>query len=120
MAWGKSEEERQKEQAQKELDKQEKRDQKQQEELQKLLSKYHVKDIDERDLESVQSLDQNMLHFTGWAAANYHALSSPVKGLEDRFKIDLLEALFRQNWIIIQQLTRINKGIEALVNKGKE
>jgi len=101
MAWGKSPEEKEKE-----------RQQKQQEELNEFMDKYHLNDLDERDLSALRSIAVNLTYAK---MVGYKSLTSPVKAPEEIIKIDTLNALFEQNWLIIRQLSRINKNIEELV-----
>ena len=39
---------------------------------------------------------------------------------EDRIKIDRLAALQEQNWVIINQLIKLNKNIEKLIDTNKD
>ncbi|MDP4145847.1 MAG: hypothetical protein Q8936_15400 [Bacillota bacterium] len=82
--------------------------------LQKFMDKYQLEDLDEKDLVVLKriagDLSGNNLLSLGMA------LSFSTKA-EDQAKISYLSALVEQNWMIIRQLSRLNKNIENLQNK---
>ncbi|MEE0898300.1 MAG: hypothetical protein U0L88_11825 [Acutalibacteraceae bacterium] len=83
--------------------------QKQQEKLDAMLKKYNLTELsDPADLESVKKIAAHL------AGNNLINLGTTLSGkAEDVAKLTYLAALVEQNWIIIRQLDRLNKNIEA-------
>lgn len=82
--------------------------------FQELVEKYHLSEIDKEDFELIKNvcnqLKGNDLMELGVA------LSFGAK-TEDQIKINRLAALQEQNWIIINQLGRLNKNVKELADK---
>ncbi len=85
----------------------------QQKEFQKFQRKFHIDDIDARDLETVRDIYTDTLG-NGFFKAG--ALLSNTSAA-DQAEMFYQSAIFRQNWIIINQLSRLNKNIEKLQKK---
>lgn len=85
----------------------------------KLIETYHLTDVDTKDYELIKSICESSIS-TDLMDLGV-ALSFNTK-TEDQVKINRLNALQEQNWIIINQLGRLNKNIKELieVNKRKE
>ncbi|QEY33877.1 hypothetical protein FL966_01805 [Caproiciproducens galactitolivorans] len=88
---------------------------KQQEQLQKFQGKYHIDELDPRDLETVKQIAADLAG-NGFLKAGM-ALS--LANSADQAKVTYLSALVEQNWIIINQLSRLNKNIEKLSKKAE-
>lgn len=94
------------EQRQKELDKQEK-------ELRKFQQKFHIDELDTRDIETVRDISADLAGNGFFKAGALFSNTSAA----DQAEMFYQSALVRQNWIIINQLNRLNKNIEELKNK---
>lgn len=88
--------------------KEQKRERKEMEQLQTLIDKYNLDSIDEKDLQIIKNVYHDLLG-NGFMKAGI-ALSM-ANGV-DQAKVTYLSALVEQNWIIINQLSRLNKNIE--------
>ena len=86
------------------------KDEKKQEQISKFMEKYHIDELDTRDLETVKNI-ANDLAGNGLLKAGM-ALS--FTNGADQAKVTYLSALVEQNWLIINQLNRLNKNIEKL------
>ena len=86
------------------------KDEKKQEQLDKLMEKYNLYELDPKDLETVKNI-ANDLAGNGLLKAGM-ALS--FTNGADQAKVTYLSALVEQNWLIINQLSRLNKNIEKL------
>ena len=86
------------------------KEEKQQEQLDKLMEKYNLYELDPKDLETVKNI-ANDLAGNGLLKAGM-ALS--FTNGADQAKVTYLSALVEQNWLIINQLNRLNKNIEKL------
>lgn len=73
------------------------------------MAKYGLEDLDDKDMESIGRLAVDLAG-QGWgkAAAFFGSKS------EDRMKIFYLSAIIEQNWMILRQLARLNRNLEAL------
>ena len=86
------------------------KEEKKQEQISKFMEKYHIDELDPRDLETVKNI-ANDLAGNGLLKAGM-ALS--FANGADQAKVTYLSALVEQNWLIINQLSRLNKNIEKL------
>ncbi len=88
-------------------------EQKKEEKLQKFMNRYQLEDLDEKDLvvlnKIASDLVGNSFIKTGMALSFAKA--------EEQAKVTYLSALVEQNWMIIRQLSRLNKNIEELKKK---
>lgn len=93
-----------------------KKKEKEEKEFQKLVDRYHLKDMDKEDYQLLRNV-------SGYLFAHGIAEIGLLAGgsLEDKLKIEKLGALQEQNWIIINQLLKLNRNIEKLIeNKDKQ
>ena len=78
--------------------------------LQEFMERYQLEDLDEKDLIVLQriaaDLSGNKWFKTGMALSFAKA--------EEQAKVGYLSALVEQNWMIIRQLSRLNKNLENL------
>lgn len=88
-------------------------EEKQAEKMKKFMDRYQLEDLDEKDLIVLQKiagdLAGNSFFKVGMALSFAKA--------EEQAKVTYLSALVEQNWMIIRQLSRLNKNIEELKNK---
>lgn len=88
-------------------------EEKQNELLEKFMQKYQLEELDGKDLVILKRIAVDLAG-NGFFKAGM-ALSF-AKG-EEQAKVTYLSALVEQNWMIIRQLSRLNKNIEELKNK---
>lgn len=91
----------------------ESKEEKQAKEMQKFMDKYQLEDLDEKDLIVLKKIATDLAG-NGWFKAGM-ALS--FAKAEEQAKVTYLSALTEQNWMIIRQLSRLNKNIEKLLEK---
>lgn len=88
-------------------------EEKKQAEMQKFIEKYNIDSLNEKDLEIVKRIASDLvgngLMKTGMALSFANA--------DDQLKVTYLSALVEQNWLIINQLSRLNDTVEKLANK---
>lgn len=88
-------------------------EEKKQAEMQKFIQKYNIESLNPQDLEIVKNIASDLagngLMKTGMALSMAKA--------EDQLKVTYLSALVEQNWLIINQLSRLNDAVEKLANK---
>lgn len=94
-------------------DKELKRQQKEQEEIQKFIKKYGLEDINPNDLNTIRRIASD-LHSNGLIKAG---LAPSFAKPEEQAKVTYLSALVEQNWLIINQLNRLNNLLSKLENK---
>ena len=83
------------------------KEEKQAQELEKFMQRYHLDDLNPRDLETVRSIAGDL------AGNGMLKLGISLSGKpEESAKIAYLSALVQQNWLIINQLARISKQLE--------
>lgn len=88
----------------------EKREENREKALQDFLQKYSIKDLDPDN--------EKLATDAALRLENNAALSVGFTGkIEETTKISLLTAITEQNWIIINQLNRLNENIEKLANE---
>ena len=73
------------------------------------VQRYGLEDLDEKDMHSVGRLAVDLAG-SGWGKAATFFGSKH----EDQMKIFYLSAIIEQNWMILRQLARLNKNLEAL------
>jgi hypothetical protein len=90
------------------------RQEKEQQELEKFMNRYQLDDLDEKDLVVLKRIANDLV-------VNKFIKVSMVLNLmtkaEEQAKVTYLSALVEQNWMIIRQLSRLNKNIEKLIDK---
>ena len=88
-------------------------EEKQNELLEKFMQRYQLEELDEKDLVILKriatDLAGNGLLKAGMALSFAKA--------EEQAKVTYLSALVEQNWVVVRQLSRLNKNIEELKNK---
>ncbi|BFK81479.1 hypothetical protein I3900191A7_16240 [Clostridium baratii] len=91
----------------------ESKEEKEAKKLKQFMDRYQLEDLDEKDLVVLQriatDLAGNSFFKTGMALSFAKA--------EEQAKVTYLSALTEQNWMIIRQLSRLNKNIEKLLEK---
>lgn len=84
---------------------------KQAEQMQKFMERYQLEDLDEKDLKVLTKIANDLAGNNFFKLGMALSFSVPQ---QDQIKITYLSALVEQNWMIIRQLSRLNKNIEAL------
>lgn len=85
----------------------EKKEQKREEKLKAIASKYHLEDINPKDLDAIKNINSELF---GTGLMEFGTLLSGKA--EDNVKIAYLNTLIQQNWIIIRQLDEISKKMD--------
>ena len=80
------------------------------EQMRKFMEKYQLEDVDQKDMVVLRRI-ANDLAGNGFFKAGM-ALS--FAKAEEQAKVTYLSALVEQNWVIIRQLSRLNKNLESL------
>lgn len=93
-------------------EKQQKQDEKKEKKFNQLIERYHLTDIGKEDYELIKNVCD---HMSGTSLMELGVALSIGTKAEDQIKIDRLAALQEQNWIIINQLGRLNKNIKELI-----
>ena len=89
------------------------KEEKEQEKLQQFMERYQLEDLDEKDAIVLQRIAVDLAG-NSWFKAGM-ALS--FAKAEEQAKVGYLSALVEQNWMIIRQLSRLNKNLEKLQEK---
>lgn len=89
------------------------REEKQAEQMQSYIQKYRLDDLDPRDLETVKRI---ALDLAGNGALKV-GLAFSFANAADQATVSYLSALVEQNWLIINQLSRLNKNFEGMKSK---
>ena len=89
------------------------KEEKQTNEMEKLIEKYQLEDLDENDLKVLKKIEDDLIGCDYPNKGNRVFVT--MKG--DHVKINYLDALVQQNWMIIRQLGRLNKNIKKLSDK---
>lgn len=90
------------------------KEEKEMEQMRKFMEKYQLEDVDQKDMVVLRRI-ANDLAGNGFFKAGM-ALS--FAKAEEQAKVTYLSALVEQNWVIIRQLSRLNKNLESLNGKG--
>lgn len=77
------------------------------EKMREIAKKYHLDDINPKDLEAIQNINYELM---GTGLMEFGTLLTGKS--EDNVKIAYLNTLIQQNWIIIRQLDEISKKID--------
>lgn len=75
--------------------------------MQEMANKYNLGDINPKDLETVKSINYELM---GTGLMEFGTLLTGKS--EDNVKIAYLNTLIQQNWIIIRQLDEISKKLD--------
>lgn len=89
------------------------KEEKQQEQLQKFMDKYHINELNASDLEIVQNIASNL---AGNGALKM-GMAFSFADASEQAKVSYLSALVEQNWLIINQNSRIEKLLEKISEK---
>lgn len=79
----------------------------------KFMERYHLDGVDARDLESVRNIAYDLMGNGAMKAGMALSFADADKQLT----VSYLSAIMQQNWIMINQLSRLNSNIEKLANK---
>ena len=81
--------------------------------FEKFMERYQLEDLDEKDLVVLQRIANDLFgkEFIKTSMALTFAK------IEEQAKVAYLSALVEQNWILMRQLSRLNKNIEKLIEK---
>jgi hypothetical protein len=93
--------------------KRENAEEKQQKELEKFKARYGLEDLNPQDLAVIQRVAQDLLANNIFKAG----LALSFAKAEEQAKVTYLSALVEQNWVIMNQLSRLNKNLEKLLSK---
>ena len=90
--------------------KKENEEDKREREMQKFMDRYQLEDLDSKDLAVIKRIATDL------AGSGFGKLGMALSfgKTEDKLKIGYLSALVEQNWMIIRQLSRLNKNIEKI------
>ena len=86
---------------------------KQEKEVQKFMQKYQLEDLDEKDLMVLKRITADLAGNKFFKAG----MALSFAKAEEQAKVTYLSALVDQNWMVIRQLSRLNKNIEKLLEK---
>lgn len=75
--------------------------------MQELAAKYHLVDINPKDLEAIRNINYELM---GTGLMEFGTLLTGKA--EDNVKIAYLNTLIQQNWIMIRQLDEISKKLD--------
>lgn len=89
------------------------KEEKQQEKMNEFMERYQLEDIDEKDLVVLQRIANDLMSNKLIQEGRVLAFADVV----EQAKISYLSILTEQNWMIIRQLSRLNKNIEKLLEK---
>lgn len=84
-----------------------KKEQKKIEKMKAIAAKYHLADINPKDLEAIQLINYELM---GTGLMEFGTLLTG--NTEDNVKIAYLNTLIQQNWVIIRQLDEISKKLD--------
>lgn len=89
------------------------KEEKQREKLQSFMERYQLEDLDEKDLIVLERIANDLVGNNLFKAG----MALSFTKVEEQAKVTYLSALVEQNWMIIRQLSRLNKNIEELKEK---
>lgn len=78
--------------------------------LEKYLKKYQLEDLDEKDMVVLERIANDLVGNNFFKAG----MALSFAKAEEQAKVTYLSTLVEQNWMIIRQLSRMNKNIEDL------
>lgn len=93
-----------------------KKQDKEEKQMQKFMEKYQLEDLDEKDLVVLQRIANDLFANNLFKVG----LALTFAKAEEQAKVTYLSALVEQNWMIIRQLSRLNKNIEKLKNNERK
>lgn len=86
---------------------------KEEKQLEKYMEKYQLEDLDEKDLIVLQRIANDLVGNRFFKAG----MALSFAKAEEQAKVTYLSTLVEQNWMIIRQLSRLNKSVEELKDK---
>jgi len=89
------------------------KEEKELEKMEKFMERYKLGEIDKKDLEVLQRIAGDLVGNNLFKAG----MALSFAKAEEQAKVTYLSVLVEQNWLIIRQLSRLNKNIEELKNK---
>lgn len=93
-------------------EKEAKRKEKEEKDFEKLIKRYNLNHTDKEDYEILKNISRELAGSgIGEFALNFGG------SMEDRLKINRLAAIQEQNWIIINQLMKLNENIAKLIEQ---
>jgi len=87
---------------------------KEEKEIQKFMEKYHLEDLDEKDLVVLRKIAYDM-----WGQG-FFKFASLFESSSANAQTHYLSVLVQQNWFLMRQLGRLNRNIEKIVSKCEE
>ncbi|NLO83132.1 MAG: hypothetical protein GX094_08775 [Clostridiales bacterium] len=90
------------------------KEEKYQEKMNDFMERYHLEDIDEKDLLVLQRIANDLFRKEIIQEETVLAFANVV----EQAKISYLSVLTEQNWMIIRQLNKLNKNIEKLLENN--
>jgi len=89
------------------------KEEKQQEQLKKFMDKYHIDELSAKDLEIVRNIAVDLV---GNGALKM-GMAFSFADTSEQAKVSYLSALVEQNWLIINQNSRIESLLEKISSK---
>ena len=94
-----------------------KKEEKEAKKFQQFLQRYNLKNVDIEDYELLKNISTELI---GTGLMDLGLSLSFGTSTEDRMKISKLNVLQEQNWIIINQLSRLNKNLKTLIEQNNK
>jgi hypothetical protein len=91
----------------------ESKEEKQDRELQKFMDRYQLEDLDEKDMVVLRRITNDLMGTGLFKVGLAFSFAKP----EEQAKVRYLSTLIEQNWILIRQMSRLNKNLEVLAKK---
>ena len=92
-------------------------EEKEQKQIEKFMEKYQLEDLDEKDLVVLKKITTDLM---GSGLLKTGMKLTFGTRPEENLKVSYLNTLVQQNWMIIRQLSRLNKNIELIVNEKSD
>lgn len=89
------------------------KEEKRQEEMKKFMERYGLDSISEEDLKIIKRIANDLVGNTYFKAG----MALSFAKAEEQAKVTYLSALVEQNWILMNQLSRLNTNIEKLLTE---
>ncbi len=89
------------------------KDEKEEEKLLEFMERYQLEDLDNKDMVVLKRIANDLVGNNFFKAGMAFSFAKA----EEQAKVSYLSALVEQNWMIVRQLSRLNKNIEAMQEK---
>lgn len=89
------------------------KEEQQEQQLQKFMDRYQLEDLDEKDLVVLKRIASDLAGMGLIKAGLALSFKDPAVQAQVRY----LSTIIEQNWMLIRQVSRLNKNLEALVRK---